>query len=167
MPNIAGIFDNAPLANQAIADLLSAGLTKDDISLVMSDKAKHHFSAATKDTGDRTLVDTAIGAGTGGVLGALLAGLTTISAIVIPGAAASVLVVGPIIAMLTGGGAGAAVGGLAGALSALGISAAENHKYEDELKAGKAVIVAHTKNDAQTMAARTILFNKGAEIRAA
>src|ERR1700722_11734820 len=112
MPNIVGVFETAPLANQAIADLLSAGLTKDEISLIISDKAKAHFSAATKDTGDRAVADTAIGAGTGGALGALLAGLTMAGAILIPGA--QLLVAGPLVAVLTGAGAGAAVGGLAG-----------------------------------------------------
>ncbi len=165
MAHIVGIIETAPLANQVIADLLSAGLTKDDISLVMSDKTKTHFSAATKDAGDRAVVDTAIGAGTGGVLGALLAGLTMVGGVVIPGA--SLLVVGPLVAMLTGVGTGAALGGLAGALSAAGISAAESKKYEDEIKAGKAVIIAHTNNDAQTQVARSILMANGAAIKAA
>jgi len=165
MAHVVGIFDAAPLANQAIADLLSAGLTKDDISLVMSDKAKANFSAATKDSGDRAVVDGAIGVGTGGVLGGLLAALTMAGAVLIPGA--QLFVAGPAIAMLTGIGAGAAVGGLAGALSAAGISAAEAAKYSDEIKAGKAVIIAHTKNDQQTLAANTILTNKGASVRAA
>jgi len=165
MAHVVGIFDTAPLANEAIAALLSAGLTKDDISLVMSDKTKEKFSAATKDTGDRAVVDTAIGAGTGGVLGAMLAGLTMAGTLFIPGA--QLMVFGPVIAMLTGAGAGAAVGGLAGALSAAGISAAESAKYSDEIKAGKAVIIAHTKTDQQTLAANGILTNKGASVRAA
>jgi len=165
MPQIVGIADSAPLANQAIASLLSIGLTKDDISLIMSDKAKNHFSAATKDSGDRAVVDSAIGASTGGVLGALIAGLTMVGAVVIPGA--QLLVVGPLVSILTGVGTGAAVGGLVGALSAVGISAVEAKRYEDEIKAGKAVIVAHTKNDMQTQAARSVLLNEGAAIRAA
>jgi predicted phage tail protein len=165
MAHVVGIFDNAPLANEAIAQLLSSGLTKDDISLVMSDKTKDKFSAATKDTGDRAVVDAAIGASTGGVLGAMLAGLTTAGAVLIPGA--QLLVFGPVIAMLTGAGAGAALGGLAGALSAAGISAAESAKYSDELKAGKAVIIAHTKNDQQTLIANGVLTNSGAKVRAA
>ncbi len=165
MPQVIGTVETAPLANHAISALLSAGLTKDDISLIMSDNAKRDFSAATKDTGDRAVVDTAIGAGTGGVLGGLLAGLTTIGAVLIPGMA--LFVAGPLIAVLAGAGAGAAIGGLAGALSAAGISAAEASRYESEIKAGKAVIIAHTKNDAQTQTARRILMSEGAAIRAA
>lgn len=165
MPHIVGIFDSAPLANQAIEELLNAGLTKDDISLVMSDKAKTNFSAATKDTDDRAIVDSAIGAGTGGILGAIAASMTMVGALVIPGA--QLLVAGPLIALITGAGAGAAVGGLAGALSAYGISAVESAKYSDEIKAGKAVIIAHTNNDAQTQVARSVLMSQGAGIRAA
>ena len=161
MPNIAGVFDNAPLANQAIASLLSVGLTKDDVSLLMSDEARSKFSSAGKDTGDRAIVDTAIGAGTGGLLGALLAGLTTVGAVLIPGA--QLLVVGPAIAVLSGLGAGAAVGGLTGALSALGISAVEHSRYEKEIKAGNVVLLAHTKDAAQQEAARKILALEGAE----
>ena len=160
MPNIAATFDDGALANQAIASLLSAGLTKDDISLVMSDKAKHNFQSATKDTGDRAVVDTAIGAGTGGVLGALLAGLTTVGAVLIPGA--QLLVVGPVVSILSGIGTGAALGGLAGALSAVGISAVESSRYSEEIKAGKAVVIAHAKDEAQAMAARSILMSEGA-----
>jgi len=165
MPHITGIVETGPLANQIIADLLSAGLTKDDISLLMSDKTKEHFSAATKDSGDRAIVDTAIGAGTGGVLGALLAGLTVVSAVLLPGA--SLVVAGPLVSVLTGAGAGAAIGGLAGALSAAGIATAESEAFEKEIKAGKAVIFAHTANDAQTQTARSILMSRGADIRAA
>ena len=160
MSQIAGTFDSAPIANQAIASLLSAGLTKDDISLLISDKAKNKFTSATKDSGDRAIADTAIGAGAGGILGGLLAGLTTVGAVVIPGA--QLLVVGPIVSILSGIGTGAALGGLAGVLSAVGISAVESRRYSEELEAGKAVVIAHTKDDAQTFAARKILLNEGA-----
>jgi len=165
MPYVAGILETAPAANQTIAELLSLGLEKDDINLIISDKAKSHFSAATKDTGDRAVVDSAIGAGAGGALGALLVGLTAIGGVLIPGA--SLLVTGPLVAALTGAGTGAAIGGLAGALSAYGISAVESHRYESEIKAGKAVVLAHTKNDAQTMAVRALFMSNGAEVRAA
>jgi len=165
MPQIAGVFDSPALANQAIASLLSAGLTKDDISLIMSDKAKKDFSSAGKDTGDRAIVDSAIGASTGGALGALLAGLTAIGGLLIPGA--QLMVVGPLVAVFSGLGAGAAVGGIVGALSAAGISAVEARKYEDEIKAGKAVIVAHTKNSQQELTARGVLMNEGARVQAA
>jgi hypothetical protein len=163
MSHVIGILDSAPLANQAILGLLDLGLTKDDISLIMSDKTKANFVAATKDTGDRAVVDTAIGAGTGGVLGAILAGLTTAGAIFIPGV--SLVVAGPLIALLTGVGAGATVGGLAGALSAAGIAMVEKMDYHAELKAGKAVIVAHTKSDAQAQAARAVLMDNGAMMK--
>jgi hypothetical protein len=169
MPQIAGIFESPVVANQAIASLLSSGLTKDDISLLMSDDAKKRFStdgkdsvnSAGKDTSDRTIVDSAIGASAGGILGGLLAGLTTVGAVLIPGA--QLLVVGPVVSILSGIGTGAAVGGLAGALSALGISAVESNRYEKEIKAGRAVVIAHTKNDQQTQEARSILAAEGAD----
>jgi uncharacterized membrane protein len=165
MPYIAGILETAPDANRVMAELLSLGLTKDDLSLILSDHAKKHFTSAGKDTGDRALTDSAIGATAGGVLGALIAGATTVAGLLIPGA--QLLVAGSLIAVLTGGGAGAAIGGLAGALSAVGISAIEAHKYEDDIKAGRAVIVVHTQDEMQTQKVRALFMSKGAEIRAA
>lgn len=159
MTDIVGIFESPVQANRVIADLLSAGLTKNDISLVMSDKAKENFSAATEDTGDRTLKDAAIGAGTGGVLAGLLLGLTTASAILVPGL--PILIAGPLIAALEGLGAGAAIGGIAGALSGLGIKAAEASKYEEALKAGQAVVIVHTSDDKKEAAARAVLQSSG------
>lgn len=155
MNDIVGIFDNPNTANRAIADLLSAGFDKSDISLIMSDKTKEHFSAAAEDTGDRTLKDAAIGAGIGGILTGLLLGLTTVSGILIPGL--PVLVSGPLIAAFEGLGAGAAVGGLTGALSALGIKASEANDYEEQIKAGKAVVVVHNVADDKVGQTRTIL----------
>jgi hypothetical protein len=160
MTDIIGVFESPVHANRVVADLLSAGLDKSDISLIMSDKAKEKFSSATEDKGDRTLKDAAIGAGTGGVLTALLLGLTTVSAILVPGL--PVLVSGPLIAAFEGLGAGAAVGGIAGALSGLGIKAMEASKYEDELKIGNAVVVVHTSDKDKEAAARAILKSPGA-----
>jgi hypothetical protein len=155
MVDIIGIFDSPAQANRIVADLLSAGFTKSDISLIMSDKAKEHFSAAAEDTGDRTLKDAAIGAGVGGVLTGLLLGLTTVSAVLIPGL--PVLVAGPLIAAIEGLGAGAAVGGIVGALSGLGIKAAEANHYETQIKAGKAVIVVHASDKEKEAKARASL----------
>ena len=155
MDNKVGIFDSAAQANRVVADLFTAGLTKSDISLIMSDKAKKDFTAAAEDTGDRTLKDAAIGAGTGGVLTALLLGLTSVSAVLIPGL--PVLVAGPLIAAFEGLGVGAAIGGFAGALSGLGIKAMETHKYEDAIKAGKVVVVVHTSDEKKAAAAEVAL----------
>lgn len=155
MTEIVGIFESPEQANRVIADLLSAGLTKGDISLIMSDKGRERFSAATENTNDRIVKDAAIGATTGGVLTALLLGLTTASVIAVPGMA--LLVGGPLIAAIEGLGAGAAIGGLAGALSAIGIKAAEASKYEDAVKAGHAVVVVHTDDEVKEALARTAL----------
>ncbi len=166
MTDIVGIFESPVQANQVIANLLSAGLTKGDISLIMSDKAKEHFSSAAENTGDRTLKDAAIGAGMGGVLTGLLLGLTTVSAVLIPGL--PVLISGPLIAAIEGLGAGAAIGGLAGALSGLGIKASEASHYETQLKAGKAVVVVHTSDkDKEAIARNALISTSVAGVRAA
>ena len=165
MAQIVGIVETASMADEAIAGLLTAGLGKNDISLLMSDKTKSLFAAAFDNESTKTAQDTAIGAGAGGVLGALLAGLTTAGAVLIPGA--QLLLVGPMVAAIAGAGTGAVAGGLIGALTSAGVSIAEASHYEKELKAGKAIIIAHTRNDAQTQAARAVLMSQGAGIRAA
>jgi len=146
MTDVSGIFDNAPAANKAVSELLDMGFKKEDISLIVSDNARHTiFAAPTDDEDNRAVRGGAAGALFGGALGALVAGLTTVGVIAIPGS--GLLFAGPIISILAGTGAGVAAGGLSGALISAGFAVDEAKRYEDEIKHGKAVIVVHTTDD--------------------
>ncbi len=165
MTTVAGVFDSNITADRAVASLLDEGFSKDDISLIMSDKTRDTLFSSTDDEANRVAKGGILGATFGGALGALAAGLTTIGVIVIPGG--SLLAVGPIVAALYGAGAGGAIGGLSGALISAGFAADEANRYEDEIRRGKAVVIVHAANKQKAIAAEAALSVSGATIRAA
>jgi len=165
MKTIAGIFDSQLTADRAVASLLDEGIAKDDISLIMSDKTRNKLFSSTDDEANRVAKGGVVGAALGGTLGALLASLTTIGIIVLPGG--SLLAVGPIVAALYGAGAGGAIGGLSGVLISAGFAADEANHYEEEVKRGKAIVIVHTADAKKEEAARAALAVSGATVKAA
>ena len=165
MTHIAGVFDSRKEANAAVAKLLDAGFNKENISLIVSDNVRHTiFSSPTDDESARATKGGAAGALFGGALGALIASLTLVGVITVPGS--GILVAGPLVAVLSGAGAGAAAGGLSGALISAGFAVDEAKRYENEIKHGKAVIVIHT-TDEMAAAARVALHSGHATVQAA
>ena len=165
MKTVAGIFDSEIVADRALGELLEEGFSRDDISLVMSDKTRDRLFSSTDDEANRVAKGGALGAAIGGAFGALAAGLTTIGIIAIPGG--SLLAVGPLVAALSGAGLGATVGGLSGALINAGFAADDANRYEEDVKRGKAVIVVHASNDNKAVIAESVLNHSGAVTKAA
>lgn len=159
MKIVTGSFDSRINAERAIDQLIDRGFMREDISLVMSDQAREAIFTKEETTGDKAAKGGITGAATTGVATALLAGLSAVGSIVIPGA--GLLAVGPLVAALTGAGAGAAVGGLTGALLAAGFADDEAKLSEEEIRLGRAVVVVHSP-DAQASVARSILKDSGA-----
>ena len=162
MKDIAGIFDSRIEAERALNELLNRGFSESDISIIMSDKTKTKFFG---DSGHGAAEGGLAGAALGGALGALAAALVAVGTVVIPGA--GLVVAGPIVAALSGAGAGATVGGLAGALGGAGFDAAEASKFEDAVKAGKAVLVVQVDNEEESRTAHTVLASYNATTKAA
>ncbi len=162
MTDVTGIFDNRIEAEKAITALFNAGFDKDDISLVVTDSARDKIlddrvKTVKGDEESRAAKGGVSGAVLGGALGAIAAGLTAVGAIAIPGA--GLLAAGPLVAIFSGVGAGAAVGGLAGAFIEAGYPNDEAKRYEEAVKAGKALVIVHVKNEERVPAARAALKN--------
>jgi hypothetical protein len=165
MKNIAGVFDSKKEADAAVSKLLDTGFSKEHMSLIVSDNEHHTiFPAPADDEAVRTVEGAAAGALIGGALGALIAGLTLVGIVVVPGS--GLLAVGPIFAALSGAGAGAIAGGLSGALISAGFAVDEAKHYEEEIRHGKAVIIVHA-TDEMVPAARVALRSSHATIKAA
>lgn len=165
MKSVAGIFDSSLAADRSVSELLAEGFSNSDISLLMSEATRDKLFSSTDDEAERVAKGGLAGAAIGGTLGALLAGLTTVGVIFLPGA--GLLAVGPVVAALSGAGAGATVGGLSGALISAGFAADEANTYEEDLKRGKAVVIVHAGDENRAAIARAILRNSGAATRAA
>ncbi len=125
---VTAVFDDATTAARAIDRITALGISRDAISVLMSEETRgRNFSLETK---SKAPEGAAIGAATGGVLGALAGGLVAVGSLAVSGV--GLVAVGPLVAALAGLGAGGAAGGAIGALIGLGIP-----EHEAELVAGE------------------------------
>ena len=148
---VVGLYPNLENANEAVRELVAAGFSRDDISLVARD-ANGAYS--------RYIADEDVKGGDGAAFGALIGGLTGIvvglSAIIIPGIG-PIIAAGPIAALL-GGTAGAAVGAVAGAVTGgltaslinLGVPEEYAEYYTESVRRGGALVTVVAEGDDAT-----------------
>ena len=139
---VVGTYEQMSNAEEAVQRLQEGGFPVEKVSILARD-----FQSEKKVHGYVTACDTSkAGAKTGAWFGGLFGILVGAGFLWIPGLG-PLLVAGPLAAVLLGGveGAvgGAAFGGLLGGLSGWGISKKHILKYEEQLKAGKYLVVAH------------------------
>jgi hypothetical protein len=155
---VTGLFKSRGNADRAVEDLVHYGFTRDDISLLMSDATRGRefgMQMATK-----APEGAATGATIGGVLGAIAAGLVALGVLAVPGL--GLVAAGPIVATLAGLGAGAAAGGLTGALIGLGLPEHEAKFYNEAIERGGILVGVYTHDD-RAGQAKKILDAAGAE----
>jgi hypothetical protein len=155
---ITGIFTSRARAEQAAEDLMRAGFAPEDVSLLMSESTRGREFAVKKST--KAPEGAAAGAAIGGVLGATAAGLAAVASLSVPGL--SLVAAGPLVAALTGLGAGAATGGLTGALIGLGMPEHEAKFYHKEIEKGGILVGVYAHED-RVETARDILNAAGAD----
>jgi hypothetical protein len=131
---VFGIYQNEKQAERTVDDLLAAGFSNDDISVLLPDRDGTKDFA--HDKGTKAPEGAAAGVTTGGVIGGTLGLLAGIGVLAIPGVG-PLIAAGPIVAALAGLGAGGAVGGIIGALVGMGIPEYEAKRYEGHIKAGE------------------------------
>lgn len=142
-----GVYSTHAAAQQAISELRAFGVADSDISYLYTDV---HGDVTDANSGDKVASGTGAGATTGAVLGAI-AGLAVAEGI-LPGLGA-LIVAGPLAAALgltgmaattvAGAATGLVAGGLIGALVNLGISQEDASIYQDFIKSGNVLVIAH------------------------
>jgi hypothetical protein len=155
---VSGIFKSRSSAERAVDDLLRAGFSRDDISMMMTDATRGREFGVQMAT--KAPEGAAAGATVGGVLGGVAAGLVALGTIVVPGL--GLLAAGPIVAVLAGVGAGAAAGGVTGALIGMGIPEHEAKFYNEAIEHGGILVGVYVHDDRKATA-RKILDAAGAE----
>jgi len=156
---ITGVFKSRYAAETAVSRLKAAGFADNDVSILMSDATRgREFNVETK---SKMAEGVAIGAASGGALGAIAAGLAAVGALAIPGV--GILAAGWIVAALAGAAAAGTAGGLVGGLIGLGIPEHEAKLYADQIKAGSILVGVQTDNSDQADSAREILREASAE----
>lgn len=155
---IAALFKARSNANDAVDQLLRAGFTQSNISMLMSETTRGREFTVTTET--KASEGAAAGAAVGGVLGAIVAALVAVGSLAVPGI--GIVAAGPIVAALAGLGAGGAAGGLVGALVGLGVPEHEAKYYSEKVADGGIVVGVYASDD-HARVAREILGAAGGE----
>jgi hypothetical protein len=154
-----GIYASRATAEGAVDQLLYAGFSHGDVSVLMADNQGAKDFAAEKNT--KAPEGTVTGVGVGGTLGGTIGLLAGIGALAIPGVG-PLIAAGPIMGALAGLGVGGAVGGLVGALVGMGIPEYEAKRYEGRVKAGGILVSVHCDSSEEVSRAKEILKSTGA-----
>ena len=157
-PFRVGIFPAVDGADKAVEGLLTAGFTKDHITVICSDKViEQHFHDYEHREPAGTFTPRAAVAGS--AVGAFVGGLAAAATATATGGI-GIVVSGPLL------GAGAIVGGLIGAMTTRGVENELANYYDQAVTKGKILVAAeaHGKDAARTLAgAERILKEAGAE----
>jgi hypothetical protein len=139
---ITGSFKTREDADRAYDTLVGLGYSSDDITVIMSDQTKKtHFVHGDHDSdlGNKSLEKAGVGSAIGGTAGAIIGAIAAIGTVVaLPGV--GLVVAGPLLAALTGAGAGGLTGGIIGALVGSGIPKEHAEHYENSIKEGGIII---------------------------
>lgn len=156
---VTGIFNKVERAHSAVNSLVSLGIPRQKISVLMSDDVgRKNFKI---EENSKAPEGVATGAVAGGAIGAIAAGLTAVGTVTLTGGI-GLLAAGPVVAALAGGGAGAGVGGLVGGLIGSGMSEKEAVLVEKNLSEGSVLIGVETP-DNMTEEVKNTFKTSGAE----
>jgi hypothetical protein len=157
---VYGIYTSVAQAERTVDQLMAAGFSSSDVSVLLPDNQSTKDFAHHKDT--KAPEGTTAGVTAGGAIGGTLGVLAGIGALAIPGVG-PFIAAGPIMAGLAGLGVGGAVGGLIGALVGMGIPEYEAKRYEGRIKDGGILLSVHCDTSDEIDRAEKILKNTGAE----
>ena len=153
------LYDTVAEADRAVRELLGAGFTREEISVICSDKHKTaHFQGVQ--TPAPAGSNTATGIVTGSAIGAAVGGLALAASALVTGGAS----------LLIGGGAlvmgGALAGSFTGAMATRGLEPEMVNYYDQAVQRGQllvAVEIPGDRNEARLAQAERILERRGAE----
>lgn len=157
---VFGIYHTANQAERSVDDLLAAGFTNDDISVLLPDREGTKDFAHEKST--KAPEGATAGVAAGGAIGGTLGLLAGIGVLAIPGVG-PLIAAGPIMGALAGLGVGGAVGGVVGALAGMGIPEYEAKRYEGRIKEGGVLLSVHCENSDEVTRAKDLLKQTGAQ----
>jgi hypothetical protein len=147
-PVRAGVFESVTEADRAVADLLAAGFTTEQVTVICSaETVQRHFKQFEHQ--DPAGKHTPAAALAGGAIGATLGGLVAVAGAVTVGGAALFVAGG--LALWTGG----VVGSLVGAMMTRGFEKELANFYDQEVTRGRILVAVEEKDPAkESMLAR-------------
>lgn len=158
---LIALYDDFDTANDMVNELATAGVPREDISLITSYTSREYSAyLADLDEGTFTPLDDDVPAAEGATIGAVEGGLIGLGLALIPGVG-PILAAGPLVAAVTGGilgaAAGAATGGIVAALVDLDLPETEAGAYAEGVRRGGALVVVDVPNDEMADDAEVIM----------
>jgi hypothetical protein len=144
---ILALYDDLAAAQGAVTELVNAGFSRENISIVARDATGEYprYMALHPAEGMDDHVGPVEGSAFGAAVGALMGALVALGALVVPGIG-PVIAAGPLAAGLagaaTGAIAGGATGGIVGGLLNLGVSSDEAGYYAEGVRRGATLVSA-------------------------
>lgn len=137
---VVGSFDDRYQAEVAVDELVQSGFAHHDVGFAIRGHDATDGGMITDATGTKDGTGAVAGAATGAVAGGIVG---VIASLIIP--PLGPVIIGGMLATAVGfAGAGAAVGGIIGAMKGLGVSHEEALYYDEQFKAGKAIVTVNT-----------------------
>lgn len=147
---VVGLYNRLDQAQEVVNELVTAGIERENISMVASDSKGEHASQLQADETQKK--DPVSGAGMGAAVGGLAGLLVGFGAMAIPGLGPAVAA-GPLVAALSGAGVGAVAGGIAAALVDAGVSEADADIYAEGVRRGGTLLTVYASNEQADLAA--------------
>jgi len=167
METVVGLFESERSADLAIRELEQAGFGKECLGVLCQNTILQKVDHKEDKEQGTIKSENKLGVAGGAVVGGLGGLLIGVGALLIPG-------VGPVLAAGTLGGIlgaataatgmGAAVGGLLGALTSLGISEEEAHVYAEGVKRGGVLVVVQAEEEKAPLASEIMQKSGAVEV---
>jgi len=138
---VTAVFTTRDSSERAYDELIYRGYKSEEITVLISDETRetHFRDRNDSELTTKALENAGLGSAIGGTVGAVTGAIAAIgTAVIIPGL--GIAVAGPILASLTGAGAGGLTGGIIGALVGSGVPKHHAEHYDKSLKEGGIII---------------------------
>jgi hypothetical protein len=157
----AGLYKSFSEASNAIRWLEKSGVPREEIRVITSQNLTKE--GIVEDPHSKAPEGFAIGAASGGTVGAIVAGISAAGAIATGGASLGLIAAGPVAAALAGAGAGAAAGSVVGGMVGAAIPEVEQRMYEQAIKEGAVLVGVKTDDSEMQRTVKATLQATGAE----
>jgi hypothetical protein len=157
---VFGIYSSQSDAESAVNGLKVAGFRNTDVSMLFPENEGTKDLAMTRST--KAPEGTAAGASLGAIAGGAIGWLAGAGMLAIPGLG-MFIAAGPIVASVSGIGAGGVLGGIAGALAGAVTPEYEAKRYQGRIRRGGILMSVHCDDSDWVKTARMILQQTGAE----
>lgn len=151
---VVALYDSRSDAERAVDDLFKEGFSDSQISFVTNERS-HGSSGDDPHLGPIESTGSGVGPGTGIAVGSIAGFFAGLVALAIPGIG-PILAVGPLTAGVMGATAGAAVGGITGALKRHGVDDESAERFSQHVAKGGCLVTVHAPAERASRAAEIL-----------